>query len=106
MISSLSLNSVLSPPVFAELQQADLITGEECEELYYPRHVVQVQRGKSPEVHAKTADVLRRHGFVEESNLLIGKQTQPLIHVPVVYCQGQIQGGGGGLEGLQPPFLY
>ena len=75
----------LSPlsPVLAELQQADLITSEECRGLRYSSHVVRVQSGKSPEVQSKTADVLRRHGFEKESNLLTGKQTQTLIHVPV-----------------------
>ena len=71
-------------PVLAELQQADLITSEECKGLSYPIHVVRVQSGKSPEVQAKTADVLRRHGFEKESNFLAGEQTQPLIHVPMV----------------------
>ena len=73
-------------PVVAELVQADLINSEECEELYDPSDVVEVQSGKSPEVLTKTAEVLRRHGFEEESNFLSGKQTQPLIHVPVVCC--------------------
>ena len=73
-------------PVLAELVQADLITSEECSGLYDPSDVVAVQSGKSPEVLTKTADVLRRHGFEEESTLLAGKQTQPLIHVPVVCC--------------------
>ena len=82
---SLCLFSPLSP-VLAELQQADLITSEECRELNDPRHVVGVQRGKSSEVQSKTADVLRRHGFEKESNLLTGEQTQPLIHVPVACC--------------------
>ena len=65
----------LSPlsPVFAELQQADLITSEECWGLNDPRRVVVVQGGKSPEVLTKTADVLRRHGFEKESNHLTGK---------------------------------
>ena len=76
----------LSPlsPVLAELQQADLITSEECRRLYSIRHVVRVQRGKSSEVQSKTAGVLRRHGFEKESNRLSGKQTQPFIHVRVV----------------------
>ena len=77
--------SLLSP-VLAELQQADLITSEECEEMNDPSDVVKVQIDKSPEVLTKTADILRRHGFEEESIFLAGKQTQPLIHVPVVYC--------------------
>ena len=76
--------SLLSPPVLAELQQADLITREACLDLYDPSDVATVQRDKFPEVQSKTADVLRSHGFVEESNLLAGKQTQSLIHVPVV----------------------
>ena len=78
--------SILSPPVLAELVQADLITSEECRWLYDLSHVVEVQSGKSPDVHAKTAEVLLRHGFEKESNLLSGKQTQPFIHVPVVCC--------------------
>ena len=71
----------LSPlsPVLAELQQADLITSEECEELDDSSDVVFVQSGKSPEVQSKTADVLRRHGFQKESNLLTGKQTLLLL---------------------------
>ena len=78
----------LSPlsPALAELLQVDLITSEECRWLYDSSHVVGVQSGKSPEVQSKTADVLRRYGFEEESNLLTGKQTLPLIHVPVVCC--------------------
>ena len=79
-------SSHVSPPVLAELQQADLITSEECRGLYDASYVVGVQRGKSPEVLTKTADVLRRHGFENKSNLLAGEQTQPLIHVPVVCC--------------------
>ena len=64
-------------PVLAELVQADLITSEECEGLYDPSDVVEAQSGKSPEVLTKTADVLRRHGFEKEFNLLAGKQTAP-----------------------------
>ena len=78
--------SLLSIPVLAELQQAGVITREECKGLWYHEHVVQAQSGKSPRVQTKTADVLRRHGFEKESNLLAGKETQPLIHVSVVCC--------------------
>ena len=85
----------LSPlsPVLAELQQADLITSEECEGTYDSSDVVRVQSGKSSEVQSKTADVLRRHGFQQESNLLSGKQTQPFIHVPTVEpgCKGHLK---------------
>ena len=85
-LSSLSLLSSHPHAVLAELQQADLITSEECMGLRLLNEVVRVQRLKTPEVMAKTADVLKRHGFEEESTLLAGKQTQPLIHVPVVCC--------------------
>ena len=85
-LSSLSLLSSHPHAVLAELQQAGVVTSEECEGLYYPGLVVKVQSGKSLEVLTKTADVLNRHGFEEESKLLAGKQTQPLIHVPVVCC--------------------
>ena len=73
----LPVPSLLSPPVFAELKQGGLITSEECEGLYDPSHVVAVKRGKSPEVQAKTADVLRRHGFEKESKLLAGEWNSP-----------------------------
>ena len=82
----LPVPSNLSPPVCAELVQADLITSEERVGLRDPSHVVEVQSGKSPEVLTKTAEVLLRHGFENESKLLVGKKTQPLIHVPVVCC--------------------
>ena len=66
-----------------ELQQADLISSEECEELKYVwmRYdtcgVVRVQKGKSPKVMCETADILRRHGFYEESRLFAGRQSRP-----------------------------
>ena len=82
----LPVPSVLSPPVLAELVQADLITSEECRQLSDPSDVVRTQTLKSPEVMTKTAGILLRHGFEKESSLLAGKQTQPLIHVPVVCC--------------------
>ena len=68
---------LLSPPVVTELQQADLITSEECSRLYDISDVVRAQRGKSPEVVAKTADVLRRHGFEKRSRFLEGRQSSP-----------------------------
>ena len=77
---ALPVPSLLSPPVLLELQQADLITSEECKRLpvvYYIRDVVRVQKGKSPEVMCRTAEVLRRHGFEEESKLLAGRQSRP-----------------------------
>ena len=68
---------LFSPPVLAELQQVGLITSVECEGLSDIRDVVNVQKGKSPEVIPKTAEVLRRHGFDEESRLLAGRQSRP-----------------------------
>ena len=85
-MSVLSVCPLLSLPVLVELQQADLITSEECKGLYDPGDVVRIQSGKSPEVQTKTAEVFRNHGFLTLSNILAGKQTQPLIHVPVVCC--------------------
>ena len=90
-------------PVLTELQQAILITSEDCNGLYDPSDVIRLQSGKSPEVQSKTADVLKRHGFENESNLIAGKQTQPLIHVNaptktfpwVVVCQQWKEGGTG-----------
>ena len=73
--------SHLSLPVLSELVQADLITSEERRRLIDPSRVVKVQSGKSPEVLTRTADVLRRHGFEEETKLLSGKQTQPLMYL-------------------------
>ena len=65
----LPVPSLLSPPVFAELAQADLIASEERR---YTSDVVRVQRGKSPEVLTKTAEVLLRHGLEKESKFLAG----------------------------------
>ena len=97
---ALPVPSLLSPPVLGELQQADLITSEECKRLqvqkywhswcqYSISHVVDVQKGKSPEVMSKTAKVLRRHGFEKESKLLAGRQLCVCLFVAVVisvYC--------------------
>ena len=49
----LPVSSPLSPPVLVELQQADLITSEECKRLPVLSNisgVVDVQKGKSPEM--------------------------------------------------------
>ena len=76
----LPVPSPLSPPVLGELQQADLITSEECKRLrvwYGMSNVANVQKGKSPEVMSKTAEVLRRHGFENESKFLAGRQSRP-----------------------------
>ena len=67
----------LFPPVFAELQQADLITKEECKYLSSISDVVRVQTGKSPKVMSKTAEILKEHGCDEDSRLLAGRQSRP-----------------------------
>lgn len=66
--------SLLSAPVLAELQQANLITSEECEGLENSSDVVAVQRMKSPEVMIKSSEILLKHGNEEESKLLAGRQ--------------------------------
>ena len=73
----LPVPSLLSPPVLAELLQADMITSEECKRLSDISDVVDVQSGKSPEVIYQTADVLQRHGLKETSRLLAGRQSRP-----------------------------
>ena len=69
--------SVPTPPslVLAELQLANLVTGEECKGLIGPKYVVRVQRSKPAKVLAKTADVLGRHEFMKMSKFLAGKHT-------------------------------
>ena len=67
----------LPPPVLAEMLQADLITGEECKRTSDISDVVNIRRGKSPEVMLRTADVLIRHGFRKESILPVGRQSKP-----------------------------
>ena len=64
--------------VLAELQEAELITSDECRGLNDASDVVGVQRGKSPEVLTKTADVLRRRRFPKTAGLLTGKLALPL----------------------------
>ena len=73
----LPVPSLLFSPVLAELQHAGLITSGECKRMSDISDVVTVQRGKSPEVMSETADVLKRHGFEEESKLLAGRQSRP-----------------------------
>ena len=75
-LTSLFLLSTVKA-VLAELQQAALISSEECKELQHISGVVRVQKGKSPEVMCETVEVLRRHGFDEESRLLAGRQSRP-----------------------------
>ena len=64
-----------SPTVLAELQQANLISRQDCEEVKDISDVLEVQRGKSPQVQSKTADILRSQKWDKEAGLLSGKQT-------------------------------
>ena len=91
-LSSLSLLSSHPHAVLADLQQADLITSEECKGLNDLSEVVRVQRVKSTEVMAKTADVLKRHGFEEKFTLLAGKQTTPHPCTCSVLYSGPLEG--------------
>ena len=68
----LSVPSLLTLSVLAELQQADLITSEECRRLRYCSDVVGVQCVKSPRAVVETVDILRQHEFDTESRLLEG----------------------------------
>ena len=94
---SCPFSPILVRAIFADLQQARVITGFESKKLRDPSGVVRVQSKKSPEVMAITADILRAHGFANESQLLLGKQTRPsfpcLCHVvcigAFIYKPGQ-----------------
>lgn len=85
---------LLSPPVLAKLQQADLITRAECIEaieegkaLSHVSDLVAIQRGKSPEVKAKTTEILKSCGFEKESEFLSGIKTQsPICLYVCVLC--------------------
>ena len=59
----MSILSSIVNAILAELQQAGLITSEEYKRLSNISDIVDVQRGKSPEVMSKTADILRKHRF-------------------------------------------
>lgn len=60
-----------SLPVVSDLRQANLITSRSSI-LNEPADVVSLQSSYSPEVVFKIAEVLSRHGFEKESNLLSG----------------------------------
>ena len=64
------------PGALAELRRA-VVTTEECEELSGINDLVRAQKGKSPEVKSKTANILRRHEFDEESKFLAGRRSRP-----------------------------
>lgn len=60
--------------VIFELQQADLISSENCKKLTNISRVVGHQRKASPDTMIKTAAVLRKHGHQKMSKLLLGSQ--------------------------------
>ena len=63
-------------PVLDELREADLITSAEGIRLRDISAVVHIQSEKSPNVMARTADILKRNGLNDDSNFLKG--TQPI----------------------------
>lgn len=65
-------SSLLVCVLLPDLQQAGLITGEERGSLTDFSDVVRMQSGKRHEVMVETADILRRHGFVNKSQYLAG----------------------------------
>ena len=71
-MSSLSFSPL--PTVLVELQQADLISSEDCKRIGVISDVLYFQSDKSLKVLIGTADILKRHGHSKESSLLSGKQ--------------------------------
>ena len=70
----LPVPSLLSSPVLAELQQAHLITHEECAKVRHIDGVVALQRKKPSEVQVKSAEVFFKHGLqTKEAKLFAGK---------------------------------
>ena len=70
---------LFSPPVLAELQQGNLITNEECEDLGSSDEedidgVVALQHNKPSDVQVKSAEVFFKHGLqTEKTKLFAGK---------------------------------
>ena len=69
--------SSLVNAIRTQLRQINLITFEEYWRFNDISDMVKVQRSKSSDVMFKTADVLRKYGFEEESRLLAGRQSRP-----------------------------
>ena len=70
----LPVPSLLSLPVLAELQQAHLLTNEECDDVWDIDDVVALQRNKPSDVQVKTAEVFFKHGLkTEEMKEFAGK---------------------------------
>ena len=74
------------PPVLAELKQGNLITSDECEGLYRVSQVCSVQSGKSSQVLTRSAEILLKHGYHDDSKFLSGNQ---LYSIPqLLSCVG------------------
>lgn len=67
---SLPCPFLLSPSVLADLEK---ISSKQHKKMSGISDVVSGQGGRLPAEIAKTADVLRRHGFEKESSFLSGK---------------------------------
>ena len=61
-------------PVLAKLQEANLITRDECKGIVRLYYVLVVQSAKSPEVVLHTSEILRTLKLETESKFLAGKQ--------------------------------
>lgn len=81
----------LSLSVLFELQQASLITTKEREVLTDLSNVTKIvnKSRKSPEDMSKSADILKRYGFKQESKLLLGKFTVVGPHPVSGYCDSE-----------------
>ena len=90
VLCMMSCPSLLSPPVLAELQLADLISCEKGRGLSDSKDLVRMQSSKSSEVMVKTAEVLRMMGFEEEYKFLLGKQTRPSSGTLCGSCSSQL----------------
>ena len=60
-------------PVLAEVQQAYLVTAEECKWLQDCDDLAILFSGKSPDMVAQSNEILKKHGFDEMSKFLAGK---------------------------------
>lgn len=69
----------LSCTVIFDLQTANLMTSEECSGLNDLSDVVRVQSKKPQEILDKSAEILKRHRFREESKFLAGNFDLDLI---------------------------
>ena len=77
---------LFSSPVLAELQQSNLITSDECMGLYEVWQVCNVLRVKAPNIKSRSAEILLKHGYQEESEFLSGKH---LYSIPQLFsCVG------------------